>query len=212
MTVGAVVGYVEAVTGTQVLGWAWAPGAPDAALDVELRLGDAVLARARADRPRDDLRANGVGDGGHAFDLPIDAEHRARAGELAVVALLPDGTAVALGAAPAPDGVAERLTRIQSVLATLVGSQRVLHRNVQSLLMAARGTEPRAAAQDSETALAARLDTLETHLMRLDEHLARLAEPAEAPRPRARVLVPVALALVATAAASGYALVRAVAG
>jgi hypothetical protein len=80
-----VVGYVEATTPTQVLGWAWAPRSPDRRVTVQAMLGQTVVAEATADRDREDLRKNGIGDGRHAFELKLPDAARERASELLVV-------------------------------------------------------------------------------------------------------------------------------
>lgn len=84
-------GFVEVVAADRVLGWAWDPARPETRLRVELRLGTTVLAEAVADRPRDDLAASGIGDGRHAFALPVDAAHRDRGAEFTVLAYGEDG-------------------------------------------------------------------------------------------------------------------------
>jgi len=137
----AVAGYVEAVTAVAVLGWAWIPG-DGAPLTVMLRLGEATLSEAVADGLRDDLARSGIGEGRHAFTLPVPEDHRARLGELRVYARTPDGDAVPLGAPPAEDGVGETLVRLQRGMEMLVGSQRVLHRNLQAALLARGDVNP----------------------------------------------------------------------
>jgi hypothetical protein len=216
MNTPTIIGFFEAVTESHVLGWAWSPALPDEALLVELRLGEQVIAHGRADRLREDLRTNGVGDGRHAFELPIEEAYRERAAEITVQACRADGVIVPLPPAPAPAadippaGIEARLDSMQGMLGQLVGSQRVLHRNLQSLLLSAHG-EPKA--PDPTLAdLLGRLGTLETHLMRLDEHLAKLSQAPAAPHGRARVLVPLAGLLLTAAVGSAYALARALAG
>jgi len=216
MNAPAIIGFIEAVTESHVLGWAWSPALPDEALLVELRLGEQVIAHGHADRLREDLRANGVGDGRHAFELPIEEAYRERAAEITAQASRADGVVVPLPPAPAPaadtppTGIEARLDSMQTVLGQLVGSQRVLHRSLQSLLLNAHG-EPKT--PDPTLAdLLDRLGTLETHLMRLDEHLAKLAPAPAARHGRTRVLVPLAGLLLMAAVGSGYALARALAG
>lgn len=178
-------GYVEAIGATAIQGWAWSPIEPEARLTVVLRDGDAVLQSVLADRPRPDLARNGVGDGAHAFTLELDAGHAARAGELEVVAIAPDGSELVLAAPPPATGVAD----LRRALEGLAASQRVLHRNLQALLLASKAREPMDAALERiaevQSALDARTAELEVFVSRLDARLAALA-PEAAPASSAR--------------------------
>jgi len=184
----AVAGYVEAVTAVAVLGWAWIPG-DGTPLTVMLRLGEATLSEAVADGLRDDLARSGIGEGRHAFTLPVPEDHRARLGELRVYARTPDGDAVPLGAPPAEDGIGETLVRLQRGMEMLVGSQRVLHRNLQAALLARGDVNPDRPAADqariSPAADQARISdeiaTLELFVVRLEQALA--ASRPDAPPP-----------------------------
>lgn len=60
-------GCVDAVTADAIFGWAWCPSDPDYRVDLEILAGETVVATLCADELRDDLVANGVGDGRHAF-------------------------------------------------------------------------------------------------------------------------------------------------
>jgi hypothetical protein len=177
------VGFLEAVTGTTLLGWAWAPRAPAARLTVQAWLGEQAVAEASADRPREDLARNGVGDGSYAFALDLPEALRGRGAELAVTARLGDGPPATLAAPPVvtpADAVAERLDRLQRGLDAVMGAQRVLHRTLQAAVL-----QPQAAASDGEgAALAQRIVGLEVIAMRLDERLAALAGPEVAPGAR----------------------------
>lgn len=198
----AIRGFVEAMGPERVVGWAWDATQPAARVRVELRDGDTVLAVTEADQPRPDLARNGVGDGAHAFAFTLDdASHDVA--RLHVVAIDADGTAVPLGAPPpAPDDA-------RRTLDSLVSSQRVLHRNLQAVLLAVKAREPVEAALDklaeTQAALAARTTELEGFVLRLDSHLARLAPHEAAPRAgRASLL---ALCAAIAVAAGGFAAV-----
>jgi hypothetical protein len=67
-------GWLDFVSATRAFGWARDAADPEAVLEVELRLpdGSAPLAVARAERLREDLRANGVGDGRCGFDVRLE--------------------------------------------------------------------------------------------------------------------------------------------
>ena len=93
-----VVGYVEVLGETRVAGWAWCRGRPEKPVEVEIRLGDGVLQRVRADRFRQDLVRAGVGDGRHGFNVVFDEPlPRERKGDLrAFIVCGPDGPYVPL--------------------------------------------------------------------------------------------------------------------
>jgi hypothetical protein len=187
-----VTGYVEAATGDRLLGWAWAPRTPGIRATVELRLGDELIASAVADQPRPDLASNGVGDGRHAFALAIPDAYRTRAAELRVFARAGDGEAWPIGAPPAAEGLSEQIAKVLRGVETLIGSQRLMHRNLQVALtsgsrpMEENGQQIAAALArmaDMQRALGEQLAMLERFVVRLDERLAAMAgEEASAPR------------------------------
>ena len=95
-----------------------------------------------------------------------------------------DGAAVPLGSVPAEDGVAERLAQLGRGMEMLIGSQRVLHRNVQAALLAApQGGiqlegQPGTSMADvaaAQAALADSVATLELFVVRLEQGMAALA-------------------------------------
>lgn len=199
-------GYVEATTATAVLGWAWTPGRAEP-VTVELRLGDAVLAQTTADELRDDLARSGIGDGRHAFTLPVPETARARLAELRVFARAPGADPVPLGSPPPEDGMAERLAQLQRGMEMLVGSQRVLHRNLQAALLARAETAPETPTRPLDADLAA----LELFVTRLERSLAAVPAPAIPPQrtwPLAATAATAALAL----ATATWALLRALPG
>lgn len=176
----AVAGYVEAITANAALGWAWTPGQAQP-LTVELRLGPEVVAEAVADGLRPDLARSGIGEGRHAFTLKTPEALRSRLADLRVFARTADGAAVPLGSVPAEDGVAERLVQLSRGMEMLIGSQRVLHRNVQAALLAApqagaqAGASALADVAASQAALADSVTTLELFVVRLEQGMAALA-------------------------------------
>jgi hypothetical protein len=197
-----IAGYVEATTATRVLGWAWSPGAPEHRVQVQVRLGDSVLVEGSADREREDLARNGIGDGRHAFELHLPASARDRLAELRVLVRAPGGEWLPLGVPAPADGTAERLDRLQRAVDALIGSQRLLHRNVQAAL-----TAPREAAQAPDFAaitehLSKQMATLELFVMRLDERMAGASSghlPASEPRVSRGALAAFAVATLALA-------------
>jgi hypothetical protein len=69
-------GYLDGVSDTHVLGWAWNPHRVDDALTVGIYDGGTLLSTVTADRMRPDLRDNKVGTGKYGFSLPIPANLR----------------------------------------------------------------------------------------------------------------------------------------
>lgn len=128
-----VVGYLEALTETAALGWAWRPGSNER-VTVELRLDGQCVARSVADDLRDDLSRSGIGDGRHAFSLLIPETSRSRTRELRVFALSSEG-AVPLDPPPSRDPAAAGLVQLQRSIDLLIGSQRLMHRNLQAALV-----------------------------------------------------------------------------
>ena len=185
-----IVGYVEAITDTAALGWTWRPGT-DAKLAVELRLDGQIVAKSVASGLREDLARSGIGDGHHAFTLPIPETVRPRSSELGVFAIGEDGVAVALNAPPGQDVSPDRFGNLQRSVDMLIGSQRLMHRNLQVALqqqpsvVSALGDI--AAAQ---TNLNESIATFELFAIRLEQALAtREAPEGSAPARRSLVVV-----------------------
>lgn len=66
-------GNLEGVACTTITGWVWDKNYPDVALTVELVEEQTVLATARADQHRADLKNNGTGTGNYGFTIPTPA-------------------------------------------------------------------------------------------------------------------------------------------
>ena len=199
-TGSGVVGYVEAVTGTAALGWAWRPGLQER-LAVELRLGAQTVAQSVADGMREDLARSGIGDGRHAFTLSIPDDMRARANELRVFVVRAGEPAVALDAPPAPDAGADRFAQLQRGVDMLIGSQRLMHRNLQAALLQQTPSLAPALADiaAAQAGLQESVATFELFAVRLEQALAAREAPAEVAQPR--------LGMAAVAGLSGLALV-----
>ena len=67
-----VLGYVDALTSWGAVGWAWMPGAPNRAVEVEAVVKGNVIGRVFANQMRDDLAASGRGSGRYGFTLMFD--------------------------------------------------------------------------------------------------------------------------------------------
>ncbi len=207
----AVSGYVEAMTETEALGWVWSPGRSER-LTVELRLDGQAVARAVADGQRADLARSGIGDGRHAFALPIPEGVRSRAGDLRVYALF-DGGAVPLDVPPSPEPAAAQLAHVQRGIDMLIGSQRLMHRNLQSALLQ-QGPSSATSLTDvaaAQAALQESIATVELFAVRLEQALALRERPAEA-APSRRGLALVAGVSVTALVASCCALARTMLG
>jgi hypothetical protein len=173
-------GLVDRAHPDRLYGWAWNASVPGERVAVELRLGDAPVARAVADLARHDLEKAGVGDGRHAFELPLEPEWVRRASELSVVVRTADGVATPIPMRvrrQAPDALPGAAAGMQRALDGLSAGQERLAAQVADLASRAPGAEDREAVQGlvvAQAVLAERLDTLTLWLARLDE---RLAEP-----------------------------------
>jgi hypothetical protein len=67
----SIVGYIDRIDGARISGWAWDRTQPNLTIDVEIRIGDRVVATVRADRLRKDLARSGTGNGYHAFEAVL---------------------------------------------------------------------------------------------------------------------------------------------
>jgi glycosyltransferase involved in cell wall biosynthesis len=65
-------GYVESVTRWGAAGWAWAPAAPDASVQVEALLDGTVIGSTIADQVREDTARAGRGTGRYGFIVTFD--------------------------------------------------------------------------------------------------------------------------------------------
>ncbi|MGO4388948.1 hypothetical protein AB4Y85_15565 [Microvirga sp. 2YAF29] len=82
-------GRLDAIEDRRLYGWVWDSGLPTERLLVRILLEGRMVASATADLPRVDLRRNGIGDGGYAFEVEL-AEALANVSDsLTVVAVSP---------------------------------------------------------------------------------------------------------------------------
>ncbi|MBR0650224.1 hypothetical protein GXW78_11165 [Roseomonas terrae] len=177
-------GLVDNAANDRLYGWVWNAAAPQERVAVELRLGSATVFRTQADFARPDLAKAGIGDGCHAFEIPLEPDWIRRRTELSVVARAEDGTEfsmpIRVRRPPAEAAPAEG----QRTLEVLVAS----HRRIQEELRAIGARQPEVTSFDellrTQKGLAEQLETLMLWLARLDERLAVL--PLAAPRPTRR--------------------------
>jgi hypothetical protein len=163
----SVAGYIDAITGNRIFGWAWDRERPEARIAIRLEHKGEIVATVAADRAREDLAANGLGDGAHAFEVALPEGIPAK--EVRVAAVCPaSGQVIPLGSKDAGQGRPETKHMLEAV----VRSQRQLARQVAAVADRL---------PDSETAsvggaeITARLTELEVALTRIDTSLAALA-------------------------------------
>ncbi|QRM30273.1 hypothetical protein [Microvirga sp. VF16] len=139
-------GRVDAIEGQRLFGWVWDRSRPTERLQVRVILNEKVIASATADMPRVDLRRNGIGDGGYAFEieLPDSAEH-GTAG-ISVIATSPStGEELVLRSPSQDERAAEAalnapLTRVFDRLELLIEAQRRSQLLQREAVEALRGT------------------------------------------------------------------------
>lgn len=124
-------GYLDAVDGKLVHGWAWDRDKPEERLGIELWFEGRLVATACADQLRADLRGNGIGDGHHAFAATLgDSLGSVAAEALTAYAVPPDGgERVVLklrGAADEAAAMEAMLRRLNGTAETIVLGQRQL--------------------------------------------------------------------------------------
>jgi hypothetical protein len=187
--VATVTGYIDAIAENRVFGWAWDPQRPTARIAIRIMGGGDSIAALIANQRREDLIANGVGDGAHAFDAMLP--DGVLPDEVQVFAVCPEsGKTIELARAPAPalEGPSSLPATLHETIGRLVRAQRLLHGNLQSAILAIEElrkakAEP-AGARDADDAdkdaqhvdgalLAERIDTLEAAALRIDGLLAR---------------------------------------
>ena len=198
-------GRIDAISGGRLYGWAWDRVRPSDHLEVEIRVGDKLVATAFANPPRDDLKANGVGDGCHAFELAIE--------------LAPGETPTAIARSPATGDVmplrlpsdvetvtesvlGPTLLRMSALMDATQRNQQTVLRGLRELMKQGRAApderwEELAASQEE---LKAQVSGIEIFLMRIDEHL---HEVNNSLKQRAPATVDKPLRIVVTALAAG---------
>ncbi len=181
-------GLVDNATPDRLFGWAWIPSSPGERVRIELRLSDETVAGTIADVARPDLEKAGIGDGAHAFVLPLRPEWIRRRDELSVVARAADGTEAVIPVRMRRVGtgegaVAPAVAGLQRAVEDLAANQRRAQERLEAVVarlpleVAERGTVD--ALLQAQASLNERLDTLAVWLTRLDERLAAMDVPAD---------------------------------
>ena len=196
-----VTGYIDAIAGDRVFGWVWDPQRPAARIAIRIEAEGKLIATGFADQPREDLAANGIGDGAHAFEIAtakgIPPE---KVGVFAVCPTTGDNLELTQRAAegsPEAGGAGEEL---RSAVHALYRSQRFAHGKVQSLIDTVEGLRKEMTAKARDGSVTSRLETLEVAIARIDgllrDQVAKLAELEHRPRDHiSRILAAVAVLL-----------------
>lgn len=182
-------GLVDNATADRLYGWAWNASSPDERLAVELRIRDEPVAQAVADRMRPDLARAGIGDGRHAFEIPLTGDWVRQVGDMTVLARSGDGGEASLAirlrrAELDPNG------NLQRVLEATAAAHRQMREELERMSARLPSEDvPQApllrALAEGQAELNGRLDGLSVWLARLDEKLAELpAQDAAPPRRR----------------------------
>jgi hypothetical protein len=160
-------GRIDAIEGRRLFGWVWDRSRPTERLQVRVVVDEQVVASATADMPRVDLRRNGVGDGGHAFEIELpDAAGQGTAG-FSVFATSPStGEELVLRSPSQDERAAEAainapLSRVFDRLELLIEAQRRSQLLQRETVEALRGTSDQINAMVSEEdGIAAALDVV----------------------------------------------------
>ncbi|MEO3475141.1 hypothetical protein AAFN86_24990 [Roseomonas sp. CAU 1739] len=172
-------GLVDNAAPDRLYGWAWNAAVPQERVAVELRLASSAVFRTQANFARPDLAKAGIGDGCHAFEIPLEPDWIRRRAELAVVARAADGTEYTVpirirrAIAEAPEAGGQR------TLEAVVASHRRIHEELRSIGTRLPEAGERAALDAllrTQQGMAEQLATLMIWLTRLEERLA--ATPA----------------------------------
>ncbi len=201
----SVTGYIDAIEGDRIYGWAWDPQRPGARIAIRVLVGGDNVAALIADQHRADLAANRIGDGAHAFELVLP--EGIGAGDVQIHAVCPESGETVLLETPPREG-ARISAELQDTVTRLVRSHRVLHRNLQAALTSIEELKRSAAPEEGgvtpEAMLAARIETAEAAILRIDalvaDQGAKLAALHRSSTDRFARLLSVGAALLAGAA------------
>jgi hypothetical protein len=211
VTLPTTVGFVDAIAGETIYGWAWDRRKPSERLTIHVRVGDEEIGVVTADQEREDLRDGKVGDGKHAFVFRLPAGRESDIDRVEIMAETPEGTMVRLAMPVSSDGPAANVAgNVHDLLGRLVHSHRLLHRNLQSGLAGLKETTAPANVEQLRSVqeeLKQQLLTIEAAIVRLDGVAQTLSATATPPVRRSAEPATIALlVLVAIAAGGSFAL------
>jgi hypothetical protein len=132
-TLPTTVGFIDAIAGQTIHGWAWDRRMPSERLTIHVRIGDEEIGTTTADQEREDLRDGKVGDGKHAFAFRLPADREADFDRVEILAATGNGAMTRLAMPVVKGGAAANgVGNVPDLLGRLVHSHRLLHRNLQS--------------------------------------------------------------------------------
>ncbi len=193
-------GRIDAIEGRRLFGWVWDRSSPAERLQVRALLNGQIVASASADMARIDLRRNGIGDGGHAFEIELPDAVELDLGSISVVATSPSTGGELVLRSPSQDERAAEvalnapLSRVFDRLELLIEAQRRSQLLQRETVEALRSTSNRideiigeedgiAAALDvvraNQSDLSKRLSDLEIFQMRFDRTIADFGRQIE---------------------------------
>ena len=186
-------GRLDAIEGRRLFGWVWDRAYPSERLLVRILLEGRMVVSATADLPRVDLRRNGIGDGGHAFEVELPEALAGVTASLTVVAVsATTGEEIVLRSPSQDERAAEAavsgpLNRVLDRLEILIEAQRrsqILQREVvESIRTTSKQVDEIVSQEDgigaaldlvrtSQTELAEKISGIEVFHIRFDKVLA----------------------------------------
>jgi hypothetical protein len=210
-----IAGFLDALDGRRVFGWAWDRAKPEERLRIEIRVDDATAANTVADKPRPDLKANGIGDGAHAFEAMLGKDCASSSSLIAVAISPSNGSRHILDRRPPAKPENPDVAKVEPLLDLLHASQR---RAVAAMQAAERKFDDAAARltrlpelsqtldqiRATQGDLARRVAEAEVFLVRFDSVLSNLERQGQRRDPETRfnrqLILLIGLGMVATAA------------
>jgi hypothetical protein len=206
-------GRMDAVESHRLYGWAWDRSHPEERLLVRVLFRGRMIASTTADRSRIDLKRNGIGDGGYAFEVELPEAVAHEPDHLEVVAFSSStGEEIVLPVPSRDERAAEAaigapLGRVLSQLEVLIGAQRrsqiIQRESAEALRTTAEQVEQMASQENgigaalavvrsSQQELTQRISEVEVFLMRFDsmvsgfdDRIKELTSAADRPMRRA---------------------------
>lgn len=190
-------GRMDAIEGARLFGWVWDRNRPLERLQVRVLIAGRQVLSAVADKPRVDLRRNGVGDGAHAFEIDLPEFVLDHLDKLSIIATSPStGQEMALRMPSQDERAVEAamntpLGRVLDQLDVLIAAQRrsqiiqreaaeALRATVEQVEKMSSNEEGVGAAVElvraSQAELTRRVSDIEVFLMRFDRTLADFDE------------------------------------
>ncbi|MBX9635420.1 MAG: hypothetical protein K2X44_10620 [Magnetospirillum sp.] len=175
-------GFIDALDGNRLFGWAWDRLRPQERLHIEISAHDTVIATIIAEQRRADLATSGIGDGGHAFEVDLTGLLPEGATPMAVAISPATGERTALNQREAGNETQALLRQVVGAMDLLGRGQRQLHATLRE-----RSETTLAEIAAAQRELKKQQDCMEVFLVRFDGLLRQLTdrmEWAESPAPR----------------------------